>query len=144
MGAGLAAGIAATALGPGSSFFKILIAGGVDGLAIGIAGLLLQLIFPVKKPRPPFAMMHATSRSLDHPEAGNLRILLLQHLSCNEPVNMIFPADDIEAHEFAQQIARYLAENGFRIGEIAPGLSSLPLVRGIGLRENNQVVVGPR
>ena len=139
---GVAALIGASAIGTRAAYFDTLIVAGVDALAIGGAGQILLLIFFGKKrPSSPVGM-HPSPRSLEKSAAYELKAMLVQQLSREKPVIIGFPPDP-EAQRFAQQIATFLDNNGFRIVGFAAELPPVPFEPVVGIDVGgNRVMVG--
>lgn len=139
---GIASLLLASAIGPRVGYFDILIVVGVDAVTIGAAAQILLQIFSGKGREIQTASVEPPPRSLQNRNAHELKVALVQHLSREKPVIIGFPPDDGEAQGFAQQIATFLDDHGFRIAGFAAELLAVPFAPGVGL-DGNRVLVGP-
>jgi hypothetical protein len=126
----------------GSPYRNWVIAAGIDCLALALAGLGLLRIFP-QNIRDCDDPKKRSPRSVESPAADELRAAIVQHLAPDQPVNIIFEAHHREAEHFAKQIADFLHGRGFKVAEVLPEPNMLPLLPGVGVTENNRVLVGP-
>jgi hypothetical protein len=139
---GIGSLLAASAMGTRAANFDILIVVGVDALTIGAAIQILLRLFLGQHRGVGTVGTEPPARSLQKGDAHELKIALVQHLSRERPVFIGFPPHDREAHRFAQQIAAFLDNDGFRIGRFAVATPPVPFAPGVGI-DGNRVMVGP-
>jgi hypothetical protein len=139
---GIASLLVASVIGARAANFDIVVVVGVDSVTIGGAVQILLHLFTNEERSIRSIGAHPARRSLKKSDAHELKIALVQHLSREEPVIIGFPANDSEAHGFAQQIATFLDFNGFRIAGFAAEPPPVPFAQGVGI-DGNQVMVGP-
>lgn len=140
---GLAVAVGAAVLGTQSPYRDVLIVAGIDALVIGVAAFLLVMIFLGERPAAAPAKLKPRMRSLDSPEGHELKHMLVRFVSSDKPVTIGFPADDPEAEQFAAQISQFLQDNSFRVVGFAAASPTVRLEPGIGIDEDNHILVGP-
>jgi hypothetical protein len=139
---GLGCLLTASAIGPRATYSDIFIVVGLDALTIGAAVQILLRIFSGEYLAVRTVVPAAPPRSLDKPEARELKIMLVQHLSHEKPVLIAFPPEDNEAKSFAQQLATFLDLKGFRIAGFGAESPPVAFAPGVGV-DGNRIMVGP-